>query len=304
MNANLNQYRIFFITASLGNISRAAEELYISQPAISKAISKLEDELSTTLFIRKSRGVVLTDEGRVLFEHLATAFDSIKAGEEKLHRINTLGIGHLKIGASATLCKYVLLPYIKGFIEKYPYIKISIECQSTFHTMKLLESGKIDIALVVSTDDDKHIEFIKTGEVTDVFVATQTYLNNMNLGDDFSGSRFEYERSIFENANIMLLDKDNISRQSVDRYFRENGIEAKHILEVSNMDLLIEFARIGLGAACVIKEFVSDEIEKESITEIKLRKSMKKRTVGFAFIKNTAPTVPLANFIEHIKSFI
>ncbi|MFA5659141.1 MAG: LysR family transcriptional regulator, partial [Oscillospiraceae bacterium] len=175
MDGNLNQYRIFYTVAKVGNISHAAENLYISQPAISKAVSKLEEELKTSLFVRKSRGVTLTEEGRILYEHLNTAFDAIFAGEEKIRQINTLGIGQLKIGASATLCKYVLLPYLKGFIEKFPHIKISIECQSTYHTLKLLEGGRIDIALVVKPSDEKKINFFKAGEVSDIFAATKSY---------------------------------------------------------------------------------------------------------------------------------
>ena len=72
MDQNLSQYRIFYAVAKAGNISRAAKELYISQPAISKSISKLEDSLNTVLFTRNSRGVQLTDEGQVLFEHTGT----------------------------------------------------------------------------------------------------------------------------------------------------------------------------------------------------------------------------------------
>ena len=101
-----------------GNISRAAKELYISQPAISKAISKLEESLGTRLFNRNSRGVQLTREGTILFQHVNTAFDSIGHGERELKRIHDFHIGNLKIGVSNTLCKYVLLPYLKGFIGK------------------------------------------------------------------------------------------------------------------------------------------------------------------------------------------
>ncbi len=300
MEGNLNQYRIFYIVAKAGNISHAAEILYISQPAISKAISKLEQELGTLLFVRKSRGVTLTEEGRVLFEHLSTAFDAILSGEEKIRQINTLGIGQLKIGASATLCKYVLLPYLKGFIEKYPHIKISIECQSTYHTLKLLDSGKIDIALVVKPADEKRISFFKTGEVSDIFVSTKSYLTNLFIKEDQALKN----EAIFESANVMLLDRENVSRQYIDDYFRENSIEPKHILEVSNMDLLIDFAKIGLGAAGVIREFVRDELERGELKEINLSKPIKKRTVGFAYLKNTQPTASLNNFIEYYESAV
>ncbi len=118
MEQNLSQYRIFYEVAKTGNISKAAKELYISQPAISKAISKLEDSLKVSLFTRSSRGVHLTPEGELLFGYVQTAFQALDLGEQELKRIQEFNIGHLKIGVSNTLCKYILLPYLKNFIDR------------------------------------------------------------------------------------------------------------------------------------------------------------------------------------------
>ena len=126
MNQNLSSYRIFYTVANTGNISKAAKELYISQPAISKSIQKLEESVGCKLFSRSSRGVVLTEEGKLLYEHVSSAFETLNLGEEKLRRSIELGVGHLKIGVSATLCKYMLLPYLKEFIRRNPHISISI----------------------------------------------------------------------------------------------------------------------------------------------------------------------------------
>lgn len=299
MEQNLNQYKIFYTVAEMGNISHAAEKLYISQPAISKAISKLEEGLNTTLFLRNPRGVILTNEGKILFDYISNAFKEINQGEEKIKKINELGIGHIKIGASATLCKYILIPYLKDFIEKYPHIKITIECQSSFHTLKLLKNKKIDLALIVKTEDDKNVEFNPIGEYEDIFVATQTYLNNLHLREeDFAENSKKYELELFKNANIMLLDEENVTRLYIDNYLKSNGYEVNQILEVNNMDLLIELARIGLGVGCVIKEFVSDDLNSGNIKEIKLNNPIKKRTVGFAYMKNDFMSNSVKSFID------
>jgi DNA-binding transcriptional LysR family regulator len=195
--------------------------LYISQPAVSKAVIKLEEELGAKLFDRNSRGVSLTFEGKILFEQVQTAFEAINAGEEKIRLINSLGIGHLRIGASATFCKYLLLPFLKGFIKEHPHIKITIESQSTSHTLKLLQEGKIDIALVVRTDNFKNLEFYSLGQFQDIFAATEDYLQNLNLRSESSNlSKEEFEVQLFKNANIMLLDEENITRLYVNNYFR------------------------------------------------------------------------------------
>ena len=103
--------------AKAGNISKAANQLYISQPAISKSISKLEAELGTALFSRSSKGVTLTEEGQVLYEYVERAFDSLNMGEENLKNYKELGIGHIRIGVSTSLCKHILLDYLKDFIR-------------------------------------------------------------------------------------------------------------------------------------------------------------------------------------------
>ena len=158
MDQNLSQYRIFYAVAKAGNISKAAKELYISQPAISKSISKLEDTLDTTLFTRNSRGVQLTEEGQILFEHTQAAFEELLIGEQELKRIWQFNLGHIRIGASNTLCRFVMLSYLKGFIEKYPHIKITIENQSTTHTLSMLEQQRIDVGLVAEPKFQKNIQ--------------------------------------------------------------------------------------------------------------------------------------------------
>ncbi len=291
--SNLNRYRLFCAVAECESISKAAEMNYISQPAISKAITKMEESLGTVLFVRNHRGVTLTDEGKILYEELKTAFDIIKSGEDKLRHINELGIGRLRLGASGVLCKNLLLPYLKGFIEENPHIKITIECYSSAHIHKLLMDGRIDIGLIVKPENMTELSFHSFGEIDDIFVSTKSYINNL------------YDRgctSIFENANIMLLDGENVSRLHVDRYFKENDIEPEHILEVNGMDMLIEFAKIGLGVACVIKNFVANELQSGELIEIPLSVPINKREVGLAYIKSSKLTLSMERFMKYVKT--
>ncbi len=275
MEQHLSQYRIFYEVARCGNISRAAKELYISQPAISKAISKLEESLNTRLFVRNSRGVQLTKEGSVLFQHIHSAFESISRGERELKRIHDFHIGNLKIGVSTTLCKYVLLPYLKGFVEKYPHVNISIESQATNHTLEMLDAKKIDLGLVAEPKNRKGILFHPVMEINDTFVCTPAYLDHLLI-------REGQHADIFQTGNIILLDRSNMSRKHVDSYFADQQIEVHQLLEVSDMTLGIEFAKIGLGISCVVKEFVKEELENGTLIEISLEQSIPKRIIGFA----------------------
>lgn len=275
MEQHLSQYRIFYEVARCGNISRAAKELYISQPAISKAIGKLEESLGTRLFLRNSRGVQLTPEGNVLFQHVAAAFDSLCRGEKELKRIHDFHIGQLKIGVSNTLCKYVLLPYLKSFVEKYPHVNITIESQSTAHTLEMLEARKIDIGLVAEPRARRGLNFTPVMEIHDGFVCTPAYMENLTLREGPAPD-------IFKTGNIMLLDRSNMSRKHLDTYLSDRDIEVNQLLEVTDMALLIEFARIGLGIACVILDFVSDDLKNGTLMEVPLDAPIPRRVIGFA----------------------
>ena len=276
MEQNLSQYKIFYEVAKAGNISRAAKELYISQPAISKAISKLEDSLGLSLFTRSSRGVQLTCEGEILFEHVREAFETLSRGEQELKRIQEFDIGHLRIGVSNTLCKYILLPYLKTFVDQYPHMRVTIESQATAQTLARLEQQKIDLGLVAEPSLKKELSFIPVMDIQDIFVATPAYLENLYL-------REGRDTSLFETGNIMLLDTSNMTRRYVDEYMAQNNIYPRQILEVTTMDLLIEFAKIGLGIGCVIKELVQKELESGVLTEIPLDIPIHRRTIGFAY---------------------
>ena len=275
MEQHLSQYRIFYEVARCGNISRAAKELYISQPAISKAIGKLEESLGTRLFLRNSRGVQLTPEGNVLFQHVAAAFDSLSRGEKELKRIHDFHIGQLKIGVSNTLCKYVLLPYLKSFVEKYPHVNITIESQSTAHTLEMLEARKIDIGLVAEPRARRGLNFTPVMEIHDGFVCTPAYMENLTLREGPAPD-------IFKTGNIMLLDRSNMSRKHLDTYLSDRDIEVNQLLEVTDMALLIEFARIGLGIACVILDFVPDDLKNGTLMEVPLDAPIPRRVIGFA----------------------
>ena len=295
MSQNLSSYRIFYAVANTGNISKAAKALYISQPAISKSIQKLEENVGVRLFDRSSRGVTLTAEGELLYSHVKSAFEALALGEDKLRRSIELGVGHLTIGVSSTLCKYILLPYLKDFIKKYPHINISISCHSTNHTLKLLEEGKLDVGLIGKPDNLKNIDFYCLREIEDIFVATRDYLHNLKV-------RGVDRQQILQSSTLMLLDKENITRQYIDDYFQSNHIMIQDTIEVSNMDLLIEMSKISLGVGCVVRDFVNQELKAGLLVEIPLGIPIHKREIGFAYNQDVKVSKSLEHFIEFYES--
>ncbi|MCI8510633.1 MAG: LysR family transcriptional regulator [Lachnospiraceae bacterium] len=295
MEPHLSQYRIFYEVARYGNISRAAKELYISQPAISKAISRLEDTLNTRLFLRRSRGVQLTHEGSVLFEHVSSAFDSIGRGERELKRIHDFHIGQLKIGVSNTLCKYVLLPYLKGFVERYPHVNISIASQSTALTISMLEDKKLDIGLVAEPRARRGLTFSPVMSISDGFVCTPAYMENLRLREGGTPD-------VFRAGNLILLDRSNMSRKHIDAYLAEHQLVLNQPLEVTDMTLLIEFARIGLGICCVVKDFVAEDLKNGTLIEVPLDTPIPGRILGFSYSPHDMSDT-LSDFLEFCRNF-
>ena len=298
MEQHLSLYRIFYTVANTGNISQAAKQLYNSQPAISKSISRLEESLGIVLFSRSSRGVTMTEEGRILYEHVRTAFEAIDAGEEQIRRMTALNIGSLHIGASNTLCKFVLLPYLQSFIEAYPHIKILISCLSSNQTLTQMDSGKIDIGLVAHPGSLRTLDFYSLGTIQDIFVASPAYLKNLDLKPE----EIHSGRQLFERATLMLLDKQNMTRQYIDDYLTTNHLQTPHTIETTSMELLIEFAKIGLGVGCVIKEFVLEELKNGQLIEIPLDIPIHQREIGFTYIKKRQQEKAVRHFIEFYKS--
>lgn len=273
MQDNLSLYRIFYTVGKNENISQAAKELYISQPAISRAIQKLEENLDTRLFKRNSRGVTLTPEGQILYEKVQNAFSLLLEGEEQIQHSKAIQVPKLRIGTSSTLCQYVLLTYLRSYISQHPKTRITISCQSTYQTLHLLDEEKIDLGLVGRPRRLQGYCFYPLQTITDTFVAASQYLKNQK--------ELFPEKSLFHTATFMMLDEENITRQSVNAQLKEHQLELNNILEVTSMDLLIRFAKIGMGIACVIRQFVEEDLKNKTLVEVPMGFDFPEREIGF-----------------------
>lgn len=211
MDNNLELYKIFHMVANYANISLASEKLFISQPAVSKAIQKLEGIVGNKLFSRSSRGVKLTEEGRIFYQYIDRAIKQINLGEKVLHKLKKRELGSFKLGVSTTLCKHFLIPKLKRFIKDYPNIEIKIRNHTSTDNLSLLEKGEIDLCIISEPLEEKEVyEFIKLSDIHDIFVASPDYLDSLKL--------IQYD-DIFTAASFLLLEPANISRMYIDKYF-------------------------------------------------------------------------------------
>jgi len=286
---NMEFYKTFYYAAKHESISKAAEHLYITQPAVSRAIKQLEDEMGCSLFLRTPKGVRLTQEGEILYTYLQQAFNFITAAEKKIDSVKNVRSGEIRIGVSDTLCKYYLIPYLKLFNTLYPSIKIHVTCPTTPVIIKLLKSGNIDFGIINMPFMDDRISIKSIMEVQDCFVT----------GEKFKHLSYRMQPlKEITGYPMILLEKSSNSRLLIDQYFLNHSIIVKPVLELGNIDLMVQFAKYDFGIACVIRNFIEDDLNQGLLYEIKPIEKIPPRNIGVAWLKDLPLSSAARRFID------
>ena len=294
MNIDFELYRIFYVVANHCNITKASEELSISQPAISKSIKNLEEQLGGQLFVRTKRGVVLTSEGKEFYNYIKQAIEYINNAENKFTDLINLETGCIKIGISTTLTKEFLLPYLEDFHSLYPKIDIQIITNLTSDLMPKLRNGLIDIVILNLNDKNygNDIDIIKCRKINDCFVVNNKY-KDLTLK--------EVSIKELNNYPLILQAKGSNTREFLDNIARENGVVLKPNIELASYSLVVEFSKIGLGIGYVTKEYIKEAIKNKELFELKIKEKIPSRYIGIALSKNHVPNFSTKKLIDIIN---
>lgn len=290
MKTKLDYYRVFYETARCRSFSTAAQNLYISQSAISQCIHQLEKDLSVQLFVRTRKGVSLTNEGKLLFLKVENAINSLEQGENQLERLRHLESGELTIAAGDTITSHYLLKYLEAFHASYPDIRIEMANSYSSQMLSLVKEGKADLAFVNMPLEDDELVIEPCFEINDVFVC----------GPNFE-KKASYSWEEAAELPLILLEKNSSSRCFLDRIFKERNITLDPQIEIAAHDLLIRFASIHLGVSCVIEQFSEEELEKGVIQKLTLDPPLPKRSIGCAYLKNAPLSYAAKAFLDLIK---
>ena len=294
MDINFELYKIFYITAKLGSISKAAKELFTSQPAVSQSIKLLEGKLGGQLFYRTPKGVCLTVEGEVLFKYIEQGYGLMQTAERKFLELKNLNIGQVRIAVCSALCKHYLMKYLEEYNLNYQNIKIYIKDMASHEILKSLNSGEIDIGIFnMHIETNSSIEIVKTFKIQDCFVVGDKY-------KDITKDQIDLKKLI-DNYPILLLGKGGNTREYLDNYFTSNGVTVVPQMELSNMELLIESAKKGFGVSNVIKDYVQKELEEKELYEVSIKEKIPERYLGIAIKKDIPMSTATHKFIEVIK---
>ena len=287
MNVNFELYKVFYVVANNKSISKGAEVLSISQPAVSQAIHNLEDQLDTTLFIRTKKGIILTKEGEELYSYIKDGMNYFINGTNKLYNLKNLDEGVIKIGASTSVTENYLMKYIDKFHKMYPNVEIKIVNQLTDILVQELRNGNLDIVIgLESYRDNKDLIFYKLNEIEYIFV------NNKKL-----------ELSIDEivKCNLILQTNPSVGRSTFDNYIKDNNLTYNNFMEVVSHRLVVNFVKSGFGIVFVVKQYILEELDKGLLYEIKINKDLPKRNMGYLIRDNSIPSYAVSEFIKIIK---
>jgi len=280
-NISTESYKIFYYVAREGSISKAAEKLYITQPAVSRTIQQLEGKLGSMLFFRTSKGVKLTNEGQILFNFVEQAFNYLSLGEKMISQMKTLDSGSISIGVGDSICKLYLLPYLKRYHTEHPNIDIHIFNEKSFQIIDMLKRGVIDVGIVNLPIEDEQLRITRVMDIHDCFA----------VGDKYrSLAEKPLPLKELEHYPLMLIEKGSNSRRYVEEFLLSHGVNVQPDFELGNFELLAQFAIINLGVACIVREFFPVEIESGMLHVVPLEEEVPARGIGLITLK----VVPLS----------
>ncbi|MCL2095406.1 MAG: LysR family transcriptional regulator [Oscillospiraceae bacterium] len=291
--ANYEHYKIFCKIVECQSISKAANQLYVSQPAVSLAIKQLETSLNVKLFFRTQKGVTLTSEGEMLYNYVRQGCTLISVGEEKLKELSVLQAGEISIGASDMTLRFFLLPLTERFHKNFPLVKIKISNAPTPETLQHLKEGIIDFGAVSEPVDYNaaNFNFKSVKSVRDILVAGDKF---RELAESGGISLPDLKKYTF-----IMLEKGTSTRQYIDTYFRKNNIEINPEIELATSDLVAEFIRRGMGIGFILEDFVIEELRNGALHKINLIPELQPRE----FYIVTHSNIPLTSAAKKLLEY-
>ena len=279
MEVKLEQYRIFYKVAMCGSFTAAAEELFLTQSAVSQAVRSLENGLGVELFIRGKRGVELTQEGEMLLTYVGSALNLLEQGQSQLARARALEGGELRIGVGDTISRHLLLPALEQFNRLYPKVVLRIHNGISREAIDLLRGGRVDLALANMPIDQTGVHLVGEIPIHDCFVAGRQYAQKL-------GGPVPFER--LNEHPLILLEGKSSSRLFLDHCMAEHGVVLHAEFELGSHDLLLDFAAANLGLACVVEEFSRTMLQSGNVVQVQTE-PLPARSVGIFTLRKSAP---------------
>lgn len=291
LNINLNLYKTFFYVAKTGSISSAANKMLISQPAISKAIKKIETELDVKLFDRTNNGMILTHQGQDLFSRVEMAYNEIVTAERNIRDGHSFAKGFLRIGVPSHIASFLVFDKVKDFKKKYPNIRISIMSRSTKELLEMLNKHEIDFIIdsLPVNFDDKNIMVRKITTVKYCFVANKKVKEEYDTIDNIKS---------LQNVPLILPVAYSTHRKKLNAIFENCNTTPKNILSLETSEMIVDAVDQCLGVGYILFDFVKKYIDNNKFFELKISEDLPKLDIYLFYLDKYLSNIP-KYFIEN-----
>lgn len=263
-NVDLNLYKTFYIVAKCNNFTKASEELCISQPAVTQAVKKLEDQLNVELFQRSNKGIALTEVGELVYYYAEHLVNLAKSNENLISQIKTSQEKIINIGVPTHIGTFYFVKFFKKFNENHPNVKIRIFNKKSEEMLKMLLKRELDV--VIDTDmssiDNETIKVRKVMDLDGCFVGNKKYKVLSENGVITPNELIKYP--------LILPSSTTYNRKMIDYFFDKKNILLEPLIEVNSSSISKEIINQGIGIGWMIKEFVMDDLIVGNLYEIKV----------------------------------
>lgn len=289
-SVNYELYKIFYYVALNKSISKAATSLYISQPAVSQAIKNLEEQLGGQLLIRTKKGITLNDEGNIFFQYIKKGIENFQNGENAFLNYLNLDSGSIRIGASTTISRYILMPYLEKFHKKFPKVDTKIINHLSTELVTLLRNGDVDLVILnLPMKDHKDLKILPLLTVQDLFVGNAEY---------FQKTKGCIKVDELQNYPLITQKEPSNTRNFLNAYLKKNQVPAISNYETVSYGLVIDFVKAGFGIGYATKEFILDDLKKQELFEIKVLPQIPKREIGVVLLNKSVPNYSTKKLLE------
>lgn len=291
-NINLNLYKTFYEVAKAGSISKASKQMYTSQPAISRSIKKLEEELNVQLFYRNLSGTELTEKGQELLFYVEEAFNSLVSAERTMIETENLNRGKLSIGVPSHIGTFYIFDQVEKFHKQYPNIEITIISKSTTKLLNLLESHEIDFII-----DSSPIKNIKSNMI----VKPLTKVQNCFVTKDKKLQDTIHTLKDLTNQQLILPIKGTANRNDLDDCFQARNITVNNVLNIETSEMIIGAVKKELGIGYIIYDLVKRDLETNELVQLEIEDPLPTITINIVYERHfltTAPRTFIKNFID------
>lgn len=293
-NFDLNLYKTFYTVAKTGSFSKAANELYVSQPSISYAIKSLEKELDTQLFYRNSKGITLTDEAKELLKYIENSYTLLSIAEKTIKERKDLSYGTITIGVQSHIGQFFLFPYIEKFHSMFPGININVVSRNTAEMLQFLQSNKIDFMIDTSPIDSiyNNLEIVPLYSLENCFI-TKNPIRELEC-------KGEVSLKDLEGYPMILPVERSTPRKQLEETCKKSGIKLNPFMTIETTEMLIRSVESDIGIGYVLKEAVRKKLHNKELYEIPVKDELPKLQLNLVYVENFLTYTP-RKFMELIK---